>query len=176
MKSYKIILTLFFVFFSSVVFGKSGDDLLIGYINMSKAINLSDEGKRSRKFLEPQSKQIDKLKSDLKGIEAEGAQIRNNIMLNEASKAKKIEEIIKSYQLQQRKIIKAENEFREDELRHTQKIFKDLKKVVEKLAKKKKYDFVVESIIKQSIIFTKYKMIDITEEAIEAYNKSQTIK
>lgn len=151
--------------------------LRVGYVNMNMAINESNEGKRSKKFLEAQFAQS-KQTLDLKRqeIQVKEKELNESLMLNEAAKAQKREEIeaMKKQLMDEAK--REQNTFRKDEARHTKKIFEDLVSVVEKVAKLENYDLVLEFNIKQTILYSRHEMNDITEKVIFEYNKLQSIE
>ncbi|MCP4753182.1 MAG: OmpH family outer membrane protein [Proteobacteria bacterium] len=168
------LIALFFLF-SGTVYGEA--DLKIGYVSMNKAINLSNEGKRSKKFLEAQADQSRKfLKTKEKELLRKEQELKNNIMLNQEAKVQKQMEISKLKQELRNDLAKAQKSFREDEARHTSKIFKDLVAVVDKIAKRDKFDLIIEYSVKQTILFSKYRMEDITDKVTEEYNKLQSLK
>ncbi len=66
---------------------------------------------------------------------------------------------------------KLEGTFRQDEIRHRGESFQKLAVVVKKIAEKEKYDLVLELGLRQTILYTKYNMTDITDKVIVEYNK-----
>jgi len=163
----------FFLLSSHQIF--AAPKLKIAYVNMNEAINLSNEGKRSRKFLEAQANQtkqsLQKREQELRSKESD---LRNMIMLSPDAKAKKEVELVEMSQKLRKAVAEAQTSFREDESRHTSKIFSDLKSVVNTVAAAGNYDLVLENSLKQTILFSKYTMIDITDEVIKRYNKLQS--
>lgn len=151
--------------------------LKIGYVNMNKAINLSNEGKRSKKFLEAQAKQTQKLlKTKEQELIIKEKELKENILLNQETKTKKQLEIVKLRQELRREITKAQSNLRKDEVRHTSKIFKDLVTIVNKIAEEEEFDLILEYNLKQTILFSRYEMLDITDKLTETYNKIQSLK
>ena len=73
-------------------------------------------------------------------------------------------------------VTKAQKSFRQDEARHTANIFKDLVVVVKKIATEDKFDLVLEFNVTQSILYSKYNLVDITEQVTAEYNKIQSLK
>ena len=126
--------------------------LKVGYVNMNRAINQSDEGKRSRKFLEAQYEQTKRLLDVKKQtIQLKEKELSESLMLNEEAKAQKRQEID---QLKKELVTEAKKEqdgFRKDEQRHTKKIFEDLLSVVKKIAAAENYDVVLEFNVSQRI-------------------------
>lgn len=151
--------------------------LKVGYVNMNQAINESNEGKRSKKFLEAQFEQSKQLLGMKRNeVEAKEKELNASMMLSEAAKAQKRQEIEALKKALMAEVQKEQNNFRQDEARHTKKIFEDLVSVVNKVAKAENYDVVLEFNIKQTILYSRYEMNDITGKVIEEYNKLQTIK
>jgi len=151
--------------------------LKLGLINMNRAINESDEGKRSKQFLETQFEQtkrnIDQKKMEIAKMEKD---LSESMMLNESAKKAKQDEIDQRKKDLVEEVKKEQNSFRQDEARHTQKIFQDLVSVVKSVAEAEHYDAIFEYTVAQGIIYTKYDITDITEKVILEYNKLQAIK
>ncbi|MFH2129273.1 MAG: OmpH family outer membrane protein [bacterium] len=171
----KLILIMGFILLTTAAFGQAV--LKVGYVNMNKAINLSNEGKRSKKFLEVQARRSQALlKSKEQDLLNKEAELKNNIMLNQEARAQKQQEIVQMKNELRDELTKAQNSIRQDEVRHTTKIFKDLVLVINDIAKEENFDLILEFNIKQTILFSKYEMIDITDKVTERYNSIQTIE
>ncbi len=97
-------------------------------------------------------------------------------MLSEATKSQKRVEIEALKKSLMEEAQKEQNSFRKDEGRHTKKIFEDLVSVVNKVSKEQKFDLVLEFNIKQTILYSRFEMNDITAKVIEEYNKLQAIQ
>ncbi len=168
-----ILVTIFFLLATTAI----GQVVMkVGYVNMNKAINLSNEGKRSKKFLEVQAQRTQAmLKDKEQDLLNKEAELKNNIMLNENAKALKRQEILNLQKELREDLSKAQNSIRQDEMRHSTKIFKDLVLVIKDIAKEEDFDLILEFNIKQTILFSKYEMIDLTDKATEQYNKLQSI-
>lgn len=150
--------------------------LKVGYVSMNKAINLSNEGKRSKKLLEVQARQTQNLlKEKEQDVLKKEEELKNNIMLNQNAKNQKRQEIANLKKELREELNKAKNSIRQDELRHSTKIFKDLVVVIKEIAKEENFDLILEFNVKQTILYSKYEMIDLTEKATERYNKLQSI-
>jgi outer membrane protein len=176
MKKWLVVLIMFFLV-GSCAYAIEASDLKIGIVNMNKVINMSNEGKRKKKMLEAQARQTQKLlkmkEEELRAMEKD---LKDNIMLNAAAKAQKQSELNKKRQEFRQDVNKAQKSFRQDEARHTSNIFKDLVVVVKKIATDEKFDLVLEFNITQSILYTKYNLVDITEKVTAEYNKIQSLK
>ena len=154
-----------------------GSDLKIGIVKMNNVINLSNEGKRKKKMLEAQARQTQKLlkmkEDELRTMEKN---LKDNIMLNAEAKAQKQAELNRKRQEFRQEVSKAQKSFRQDEARHTANIFKDLVVVVKKIATEEKFDLVLEFNLTQSVLYTKYNLVDITDKVTAEYNKIQSLK
>ncbi|MBT6615629.1 MAG: OmpH family outer membrane protein [Deltaproteobacteria bacterium] len=171
----KIILVTIFILLATTVFGQVV--MKVGYVNMNKAINLSNEGKRSKKFLEVQAQRTQGLlKAKEQDLLKKEAELKNSIMLNETAKNIKRQEIVRLKKELRDDLGKAKKSMRQDEMRHSTKIFKDLVLVIKEIAKEENFDLILEFNVKQTILFSKYEMIDITDKATERYNKIQSIE
>lgn len=166
-----------FLLFSFLLSGvtQAKSQLNIAYVNMGKAINMSEEGKKSRKFLEAQASQTrTQLKAKEQEILKKQEELKSSLMLSPEAKGQKEREIIQMSRALKREVNSVQQSFMQEEKKYTQKIFQDLKKVVDQIAKKKKYDLVLEYGIKQTILFSKFQLNDITDLVVSEYNKRQT--
>ncbi len=164
-----------FLLLSNTSYGET--ELKIGYVNMNRAINLSNEGQRSKKFLEEQANRTRKyLKEQEQKVLKMQAELKNNIMLNQEARSQKQLQISQMRQELRNEVAKAEKSFRKSESQHTSKIFSDLLAVVKKIAEEGKYDLILEFNMKQMVLFSKYQMVDVTEQVIAEYNKIQSLK
>ncbi|PCI29600.1 MAG: hypothetical protein COB67_03750 [SAR324 cluster bacterium] len=171
-----LFLSAFFFLLSSAPL-QAESDFKIAYVNMNKAINLSNEGKRSKKFLEAQAQQTKlQLQQDEQSLRKKESELKNMIMLSPKNKQAREKEIAQLRQSLRQKLTQAQKDFRSDEARHTGKIFKDIISVLNGIAREGDYDLVLENNVKQTILFSKYPMDDITERVITEYNKLQSLK
>lgn len=102
-----LILILCFFLFSTTGFSQAV--MKVGYVNMNKAIHLSKEGKKMKKYLEAQAQQ---LQGALKLKEQEVIQketgLKNNILLNQQARSQKQKEIGQMKQALQKELGKAQ--------------------------------------------------------------------
>lgn len=171
----KLFLIACFILLATAAFGQA--TMRVGYVNMNKAINLSNEGKRSKKFLEAQMQRTQAaLKAKEKELIQKEADLKNNIMLNQEARKQKQQEIVALKQALRNELKKAQNSMRQDEVRHTTKIFKDLVLVIKEIAKEEAFDLVLEFNVKQTILYSRYDMTDITDKVTARYDKMQAIQ
>ncbi len=171
-----IILSVFLFLLTTLAWAQTAP-LKVGYVNMNRAINQSDEGKRSKKFLEAQF-EATKRELDVKRqtIQTKEKELKEGLMLSEEAKVQKRKEIegLKKELMTRAKA--EQDDFRKDEQRHTKKIFEDLLSVVKKVADAEKFDLILEFNISQTILYSRYQFNDITDKVILEYNKLQAIK
>lgn len=150
-------------------------NLNVAYINMGKAINMSEEGQQSRKFLEAQASQTRaQLKAKEQEILKKQEELKNSLMLSPEAKAQKEKEIVQMSRDLKQEVNKVQKSFMQDEKNYTQRIFEGLKKIVDRIAKEKNYDLVLEYGVTQTILYSKFQINDITDLVVSEYNKLQT--
>jgi outer membrane protein len=152
-------------------------DLKIGVVNMNRAINSSDSGERSKKILLASKSQKE---NELKAREAQLRKLvdeaRSNMMLSDAAKQQKEKDLRDKENDLRQEVQNAQRDLQEQERKLTDSIFVELKTVIAVLAQEKKYDLILEQAASQVILFSQFKLDDITEEVIERYNKIQAKK
>ncbi|MBU2512970.1 OmpH family outer membrane protein [bacterium] len=153
------------------------ETLKVGYVNLNKALNESSEGRRSKRVLQAQKEQVEKSLALKKlEIESKSKELQEGLMLSEATKAQKrneVEELKKAF------VTEAKQEealLRKDEARYTQKIFEDLVSIVQKIAAAENYDVILEVTLRQGLLYSKYTVTDITDKVILEYDKLQNVK
>ncbi len=149
----------------------------IGFINVKKALFESSEGKRSLSVLQAQKEQIEKgLALKKAELDNKAKELQEGIMLSEAVKKQKKDEleILKKQFMQevnkQKRILKA------DEERHTKRIIEDVVAMARKIGEAQGYDLIVEATIVQGLLYSKYKVEDITNKVILEYDKLHNIQ
>jgi outer membrane protein len=152
-------------------------DLRVGVVDVNRALNLSDAGQRSRKvLLAAKAQKENELKAkdgDLKKLSEE---LRSNIMLTEAARGQKEKDLRdKDAELRQQ-VQDAQRDLQEQERKLTESIFAELRTVIGIVAQDQKLDVVLEARAAETILFSRLKFVDITDEVIGRYNKIQTTK
>ncbi|MDH5559940.1 MAG: OmpH family outer membrane protein [Deltaproteobacteria bacterium] len=153
------------------------NDMKIAIVDMNRAINISTEGVKSKKLLEAQFAQTQNfLKQKEVELIKKEQEIQTMAMMTPELKSKKEQELMQLREELRRDLAKAQQDLRNDENRHTGKIFNELIEVVNKISKKKKFDLVLESRISQGILYSKFKTDDLTDQVIDEYNKLNKAK
>jgi outer membrane protein len=168
------------IFFSVVLFlftfRAYGTEVKIGYMDLNKALNESDDGKKATKFLEElvnskqtilqeKEKEIKKLNEELE---------KQSAVLTPESKKIKEEQLNKLYRDYQRtaKDFQEEIQKKEEELR--MEILKELREIVNKIGKEEGYSIIFET--GASGILYYQKEFDLTEKIIKKYNEAAKMK
>ncbi len=145
----------------------------IGIVDLSRAVNESEQGKKAKSELEAvvkakqealdeKGKTLEKLKSE---IEKQGA-----VMSASARKSKEddLERLTREYQ---RALADSQTEVRKKEKELTGNIVKELSKIINDVANEEKYDLVLDN--NPSLVAYVNKGIDITDEVIKKFDESR---
>ena len=166
----KIILSLFLAML--IASPLQAADLKLAFVDLQYCIQNSKEGKRSRTFLEKQAKsQGEGLKKKEQSLIQKSKALQNSLMMSPEQKQSKQQELMKLQQELRADMQKAQAKFNKDQQKHTQKIIGDLRTVVEQVAKKKKYDLVLERQMAQGILYQSFKIDNISKDVLKAYDK-----
>ena len=152
---------------------KGAEDKLlkVGVVDLNRALNDSDAGRRSKKILlHSRDQKESELKTKEKSLKKLAEEVRNNIMLTEAARAGKEKEVRERRAALQKELRKAQLALQDQERKHTESIFAQLRTVIALISKEENFDFVVEQNAARSILYTRHPLIDITDKTIERYN------
>lgn len=151
-------------------------DLKIGYVDLNKALNESESGKKAKKILEDMinSKQsvIAKKEDEIKTLKEEFDK-QSSVLTPEAVKEKQ-EQLNKLMREGQRMVNDFQEEIKKKETELTQEIQKDLIDLVNKLGKDEGYTFIFEK--GTSGMIYSQKELDITDKVIKKYNETSSTK
>ncbi len=156
---------------SSKAFATEG--LKIGIVDLFRALNESDEGKKAtseleslikskQTLLEEKGKKIETMKGELEKQSA--------VLSAEAKKAKEeeIERLIRDYQ---RLMSDSQSEVKKKEAELTDKILKELRQLINTMSQEQGYTLILERA--EGLILYADKSIDITDALIKRYNESK---
>ena len=145
----------------------------IGYVDLVKALNESESGKKAKADLEfliktkqttidEKGKAIEKAKADLEK--------QSSVLSPDARKAKEeeMERLLRDYQ---RLVADSQSEVKKKEGELTNDILKDLRAIVQKIGEDEGYTLILESAEGQ-ILYAK-KEADLTETAMKKFNESR---
>lgn len=148
----------------------AAQDVKIGYVDLQRALNEVEEGRKAKKRLEKEFEQkqskLDKKQKEVKELKE---QLDSGMMLSEEAKQKKAVELQKQLAELQQLYMKMQRDLAQKEAEATQKIFKKMGEIVEKMAKEKGYDLILEK-TESSVLYAEDGM-DLTDELIERYDK-----
>jgi outer membrane protein len=145
----------------------------IGYVDLVKALNESESGKKAKTDLEfliktkqttidEKGKAIEKAKADIEK--------QASVLSADARKTKEeeMERLLRDYQ---RLVADSQNEVKKKENELTSEILKDLRAIVQKIGEDEGYTLILESAEGQ-ILYAK-KESDLTETVMKKYNESK---
>ncbi len=151
-------------------------DLKIGYVDLNRALNQSDEGKKAIKVLKEMLKaneeRLIKKNEEIKKIEDEIAK-QASILNPEAIKKKKEEreKLIRDFQRLRQD---SQNEYRKKENDFVQKIFGEMRVILADIADKEGFTVVFEK--NEGGILYISKKLDLTDKLIREFNRRSSGK
>ena len=143
----------------------------IGYVDLQKALNMSEEGKAAKERIKSEVQGYD---ADVQQRQEELQQLKNELekqamLLSEdarSAKEREYQQKVKEYQRFTKDIQETLQQMDAD---LTRKILEDLLEVVQEVGKKESYTMVLEK-TESSIVYAD-EGADITDEVIEAFDK-----
>jgi len=167
----KILLLISMVFFASSAFGSG--QIKIGYIDLQKSLNESDQGKEAKgafnKRVEELQKALDEKQNELKRLQEE-LEKQKGLLTPDArgEKEKAYQQKIKDAQ---RFAKDSQEELQQKDAELTKKIIKDLKDVIKKMGTDEEYTIILEK--GDAFVLFAAEGVDITDKVIKAYNKTK---
>ena len=142
----------------------------VGYVNLQRALNEVEEGKKAKARLK---KDFDKKQKALDASQKEVADLKTTLesqgmMLSEEVKREKAMEFQKKMMDLQQTYMTMQQELAVEENKATKEIFDKMGKLIEEIAKEKKYALVLET-TESAILYAQEEM-DLTDELIKRYN------
>ncbi len=148
----------------------------IGLVDLFKAVNESEQGKKAKgeleamikgkqESLDQKGKAIEKLKSELEK--------QSGVLSSEARKGKEdeLERLSRDYQ---RSVADSQNEVRKKEGELTGRIVKDLREIILSIAQEEHYTLILEKA--EGLILFSDKSLDITEKVTKRFDESKAKK
>ncbi len=161
----------------ALVFGfapkASAEDAKIGYVDLQKAIQETNAGKKAKKDLE---KEFNSKKADLQKKEADLKKMgedleKKKVALSDDVRTKKTQELQAEMMKFQREVGESQMNIQKKERDLTQPIIEKLQASIEKVAKAGSYTMVLEK-SEQSVLWAK-KDSDLTSEVVKDFEKGQ---
>jgi outer membrane protein len=147
----------------------AAEDLKIGYVDLHRALNETEEGQKAKqalkKEIQAKQKRLNKKKKKIKQLKKE---LQSQAMaLSKKAKRKKQKQLRRRMSRLQRMYLKLQRKLTKKEATKTKELFDEMRGVVEKIAEEKGYDLVLEK-GKTTVLYGK-DAIDLTDELIERY-------
>jgi len=141
----------------------------IAFIDMQRALNESQAGKKERERLQAQFKKVE---SELLREEQEMKRLKGDLdkkgpLLKEEERRNLEKEFQRRYVAYQRTVRDSQEELRQREGEMAAEIIKELQRIVAEVGKSEKFTLILE----RSQVLYSDQGIDITERVIEVYNK-----
>ncbi|MEW6416909.1 MAG: OmpH family outer membrane protein [Nitrospirota bacterium] len=171
---FKKLLTLNILLFALCILPFSSfaaDIIKFGSMDLQKALNESEAGKKAKSDLETlikskesiineKSKVVEKLRGELEK--------QSSVLSAEARKSKEdeLEKLLREYQ---RAVQDSQAEIKKKEGELTETIIKELREIVEKIGEEEGYTLIVE----KGLVLYSNKGIDLTDTVIKKYNESK---
>lgn len=144
----------------------------IGLVDMQKAVQATAAGKKAKAELEGEfskrKKEMEKKEADLRKM-GEDLEKKKSVLSEEALQKKQMEwqEEMMKYRTQ---VAKAQEDIQKKDRELTQPILEKMRRVIEKVAKEKGMDMVIEN---TPMMLYSQKSNDLTEDVIKAFEKEK---
>ena len=170
MKKTGIFIIIWFAGMALVSVVSAADPAKIGFVDMQRALNLCEAGQEAKKAM---SGEVEKVQKNLEGRQKELNKLRDDLekrgsVMNEAVRREKE----KDYQAKLRDLQRLQRDFEEDIRRkdreYTDKVLRDLAKIVQTIGEEGKYTLILEP--NQPTIVYISKGLDLTDEVIKQAN------
>ena len=146
-------------------------NLKIGVVNMQRAVSETDEGQAAEKRLAGKKKKLEaELNRKLKEFYGKEAELRKAWgILKDKEKQKRANDSRQEFETLQKRYLEAERQLMKLKTQEMLKITKKLSRVIERLAKRDKYDYVFAN----AAVLWAPRHVDITNEVIRQFNKGK---
>ncbi|MDA8104845.1 MAG: OmpH family outer membrane protein [Nitrospiraceae bacterium] len=166
-----LLLVMIFVLFAGQV--AYAENIKVGMVDLMKALNESDTGKKAKgeletmikakqSVLDQKGKEIEKLKAEIEK--------QSSILSAEAKKAKE-DDLEKSLREYQRLVTDSQNEVKKKEGELTGGILKEIRAIISKMGEDGGYTIILEDV--DGVVLFSKKDIDLTSVVIKKYNESK---
>lgn len=155
---------------ASMAFGAEG--MKLGYVDMQKALNLSDAGKEAKEQLAGKVKkyqdEINVKQEELKKLKDELE--KQSVLLSETARGAKEKDYQQKLKEFQRFTKDAQDELQARDEEFTKKIIEELERVIQEYGRKNGYTFIF--VRNESMIFVDDKA-DVSDEVLKLFNASR---
>ncbi|AJE03724.1 OmpH family outer membrane protein [Geobacter pickeringii] len=153
-----------------VAFGADG--VKLGYIDMQKALNLSEAGKEAKEQL---AAKVKKYQDEINGKQEELKKLKDDlekqsVLLSEAARSAKEKDYQQKLKEFQRFTKDAQDELQARDEEFTKKIIEELERLVQEFGRKNGYTFIF--VRNEGMIFVDDKA-DVTDEVLKSFNSTR---
>lgn len=147
-------------------------DIKMGFVDLVKALNESDSGKKAKADLEflinSIQKKVDEKGKNIEKLRAE-LEKQSSVLSEESRKTKEaeLERLLRDYQ---RLVTDSQNDVKKREGEFTANIIKEIRKIIKKIGEEQGYTFILENT--DGIVLYSEKALDLTDEVLKRYNAS----
>lgn len=156
-----------FLFLSTSAIAK----LKIGVVNMQRAVASTNDGKKAEARLNRMKKKLETdLNSKMQKFQNEEKELRKSwAILKDGDKRKRAQASAQKFQQLRQEYLQAERRLLKKKTQELAKISKKLNRVIQKVAKKGKYDY----IFANAAVLWAPQHVDLTNEIIRIYNNGK---
>ncbi len=152
---------------------RAAAEMKIGVVDLQKAMELSEEGGKAKALFQ---KKVERIQKDLKAKQDELAKLkedleRQSVLLSEEARLEKQSSYQNSLKEFKRLYEDAQDELRREDAKLSERIIKELRKVIDGYGKKEGFDLILEK--NQSAVLYRSSKLDITSDIIKLYNESK---
>jgi len=168
----KFLVVIFMLVFEVGIAG--GAELKIGYVDLNKALNESESGKKATKILEDMVKSkrviIAKKEEEINNLREEIGK-QSSVLTQEAVKEKQdnLDRVIRDAQKMTKEF---QDEVQKKEFELRTELLNELKEIINKIAEEEGYAFILE----ESTLLYSSKKFDITQKVIKKHNETVKTK
>ena len=156
-----------FLFGTSAAFA---EDIKVGYVDMQRALNETDDGRKAKdklkKEFDQKQKELDEQQNQLKK-EIEDLDKKRSLLTPDKIRDKESELRSKLEKVQQT-YMRHQKDLSEKEQKETAKIFERMTKIIQEIAAAENFSMIVD---KSALVYAK-PHLDLTNELIRRYNKA----
>lgn len=168
----RIVLLLSLILFGAVV-GAGAAELKIGYVDLQKALNLSEAGKSAKDKI---AQRVKELESSFEGREKELKKLKDDLdkqalLLSEDARAAKERDYQQKLKEFQRLTKDAQEEVQQKDADYTRQILESLAKVIQEFGSKEGYTMILEK--NESAVLYADEKSDLTDRLIKAFDASR---
>lgn len=156
---------------ASTAFAEDAAATKVATVDMQKALQTVDAGKKAKGQLEKEFNTKKKMLDDEQNaiVKLEGEFKKQTMVLNDEAKEKKAQELQERKFKFQQQLMRSQTEIQQKEAELTAPIVKNLREMAKDVANKKGYQMIIDRSNEQTVIFFTEKD-DLTDELIKAYN------